>query len=819
MKELMFGKQLSAGKSYLLKIDQGGSFATVDGPEELGKIRGELRLLVGQAEKGRIEVYLPQFGLVGPGISLRGEKSGRLSVRGLGGTGHISFRKEQWVLKLDFKAEFLYELIGRKLGYIQVAEDVFNAPVEKFQGRITGIIEPKEEPSGLFLSEGRIHLVYQEGGLGLIRSLLIFLERMPFARLGGKGRSSKEVNPAANNPCHPDLEVNRRTLRIQPVGFRSSSTDANPTGTSAARQFNAANAIWGKCCIQFDVQPIHLITDATMKTSSNTGAIRDSYTDQDSNTIEVFFVDNNLANVGGGVCYSGNTALAKVVISDNNVGNDNLLAHELGHALSLLHPTSPSAPSWWVGDEGTVLVPTGSATIANPDENTHWNCINADNPAMTTETATCCLTHDITDHYIRDFPEDLGTEPAVAPSGRNFFSMSNLWNRLSNTPGGVTSDGQPEHQHPVRFNLDGTPYQNYMFAKVEAIVDLPPRDMVVKFFLKHPGSGGGAANINFLGSTPVPITLRPGHPETESFAWQVPTGTPQHSCMFAIVRSPSEPDQDITELGFRDVEAVIRSDNDWVQRNLEVGDYPAGNIYGGQNNNIWTAPIIIAFPFQEGKKPLPVFLAVNAQEARRLVGLAVEIPGRERHKVDPGSVTEIQLSTLVKPGQDLPLVIEAIIPGEAEVDEIFSVDINPTLGETPLIGFSFQIRISKAHRFLSQIQDIALAAFQDYAEITGSEVADKLAWLHRESLREMPCSPHRFLKWLAGYGELFEFLTKELSKIELPENVDVVGAFKRFLKALSRPENLAALSCYRDAVSRLQMLVCIIHRKPTYKRF
>ena len=502
-----------------------------------------------------------------------------------------------------------------------------------------------------------------------------------------------------------------------------------------------------------------------------------------------------------------------MVISDHNVGNDFLLAHELGHALSLIHPWSPSSGGLWAGDHDSVLEPSGSPVIANPDENTYWNCIHATNPVITTLTGTCCLTHDVPDHYVRDFPEHTGAEAPVPPPGRNFYAMSNLWNRRSNTAGGVTPDGQPEHQRPARFNSDGTPYQNYLFAKVETVVNLPVHDVQVKFFLKHPGSGGGAANFRLLGAVAVPDTLRPSSPQTVSLPWQVPAGTPQHSCTFAVARSPAEPDDDLTSLNFQEVEALVHTKNAWVQRNLDISDYPSAENNNGEPNTVWAAPIVISLPREEGLKALPVVLEVDAEGAKRLLGLAVEVPGKERYEVEPGSRAKFELKSRVKPGQELPLIVSAIIPGDAEVGETFSVHIDPRLGRIPLAGYGFEMRITKPYEFVGQILDIALATYRDYAEITGSEVADKLARLHRDALAQEWYSPRRFQDWLADYVDLVKMLVDEMTRFELFDTLAVGEAFDRFAQAMSNPKGIAPLSCYRDLVSRLQMVVRSLYMK------
>ena len=105
------------------------------------------------------------------------------------------------------------------------------------------------------------------------------------------------------------------------------------------------------------------------------------------------------------------------------------------------------------------------------------------------------------------------------------YSMSNVWNRLTNSAGSWSASAGPEHQGPVRFNADMSAKTNYLFARVEQTVNPQVRNAVVKFYMKHPGSGGGAANLNLLGQVGVPAALAVGAPQNVSLAWTVPPGT------------------------------------------------------------------------------------------------------------------------------------------------------------------------------------------------------------------------------------------------------------------------------------------------------
>ena len=156
-----------------------------------------------------------------------------------------------------------------------------------------------------------------------------------------------------------------RTVDLQPVFFKSSATDASPTGGSFNRRLNEANFVWGKLGVTFTALTPIILTDATNKTAGSSDAeiIRIAGL-QSGAGVEVFLVDNDMAASGGAGTIAA-AAGSKLVMSDRGT-SDTLLAHELGHVLGLDHPPGGA-------DADTIMTPSNSNSTDNPERNTIGN--------------------------------------------------------------------------------------------------------------------------------------------------------------------------------------------------------------------------------------------------------------------------------------------------------------------------------------------------------------------------------------------------------------------------------------------------------------
>jgi hypothetical protein len=762
--------RLTEAPGYLLAWDGGAVLNTSAGPRE-SRCRLEALIEVQGDHPVARGIGLARLGVAAGSVDARGGPTGTISVVGRSGRGIAKIDEETVSLRLEVESELNYESLDRARGIKTDVACYYMPAMEPAAVVIEG--ELLSEKRELALARGSVRMAAAAGEFEEIHSLEIELEYVrlepidsPRAvyRLGD--RSEWAPLDDANTDANVCVQVNRRRLVVQPVGFRSSATDPAPSGSTAAAQFATAQSVWTKSCIEFQVAATQLITDATLKTSSDLAAIRAAYTDADPGVIEVFFVANSLPAIGGGSAGGIGVASCKPVIAEPNSGNPVLLAHELGHVLGLLHPGAASN-----SDAGTVMAPTGSAMVAGTTLVTHFMCVNIGTPVLQTLATLCCLTHDIGNHYIRDFPVDVGTEPSEPlPASMTRYSMSNVWNRLTNTPGGWSATTGPEHQQPVRFNPDLTPRTNYLFARVEQTVNLKVRSAVVKFFRKNPGSGGGPTNLLLLGQVPVPDTLAVGVPQTVSLPWTIPTGTPNHSCIFAVVRSDAEQDGDQSSLDWWQFEDLSRLDNDWAQRNLEIQDFASGNV--GDSNSLESAPALIYLPPRQDRKGAELILDIDATGAEGADALTLEVVGDEPYKINAGAQTKIKLA-LARRREPLVVLIAATVPGGLERGRTTTVEITPSIGDRSMVGFASAFRSARERDAVAQTLDVAASAFLDLGELFDFDAADELVCGAKE---RGTCPPYTFARLVNGIGELKNALAAARPDLETIQPVRRTGA-------------------------------------------
>ncbi|HEV7668904.1 MAG TPA: hypothetical protein VGS22_10290 [Thermoanaerobaculia bacterium] len=342
--------------------------------------QGHLSLQVDDAKEageGTRTLRISQFGAFSEGLETNQGNTGPISITELQGEGNVVVRDGLWFCQAAVTATVSYEAIEEAVGFVLLPPDLHISPPETFEGQLDLVlaVEPSTDDSQvMFSQQGRLHLVRASTLLGYVDELDITLTGLSF--------ELKKAPP----PTSASLTT-RRTLRLQPIFFKSDAEDTNPSGTSWPAQLAGARRLWSNCCIDLETaQPLPLI-DPDKKIERSSGRLRKGAARVDPNAIEVLFTTGDIGG-GGGHTYSPGSARAVIVISDLYEANPYLLAHEIGHVLGAGHPGMAGAYGVWEPVRNTVMN-TPKPGEANIPVNKISNCNRARNPLLMPTRTSC----------------------------------------------------------------------------------------------------------------------------------------------------------------------------------------------------------------------------------------------------------------------------------------------------------------------------------------------------------------------------------------------------------------------------------------------
>ncbi|GBG33020.1 Hypothetical Protein FCC1311_092442 [Hondaea fermentalgiana] len=212
------------------------------------------------------------------------------------------------------------------------------------------------------------------------------------------------------------LQEENYQLCVQPVRIRQRSCSGwdflglciggsyTYTYSGAGLNFGrpGANLQWGKVDLSFYWKDWVTINDNSGKyavvTESEEASLRSEV--NDPSCVEVFFVPKFSPSSlhGGGACWGSGTASAKIITSDEMVScgvDETHLAHELGHAVGIMHPNTGHA-TLADGSTGTLMCGSGWERD-NPRRNSRDNGENMQNPLLACYMDTMDWGHDCID--------------------------------------------------------------------------------------------------------------------------------------------------------------------------------------------------------------------------------------------------------------------------------------------------------------------------------------------------------------------------------------------------------------------------------------
>ena len=384
-----------------------GVVGTGRGQQESGFF-GSIGFDVWAQEKEELRIQLSRMNLVSPSIRTSEGESGVIGFTLDGPFGQAEYSPRSGEFAVEIAGTLHYELIDRLRGFrkqeCRGECDLFEPYTERVIGRFVGKFEEPLEPreEGRTRVVGEVTLELSEAVVGAIRQI-----RIPIVVI---------INWFLFEPGD--------VLRIQPVFVGSGPSDPNASGSAFNTLMNYARDMWNRCgdvrCLKFIVnEPIYVNNNAYMvlDDSSEAAAFRGEV--NVANAVEVFVAKQMSTSLacswGGGACFSSGTASAKIVSCDQQMAvpcpcpaactsycpcgsclcgaiNPYHLAHELGHAFNLPHPSGPSSTS----TVSSIMEPSGFC-CDNPNVQSAKNCRNASNPLLITLYSICSGTPDISD--------------------------------------------------------------------------------------------------------------------------------------------------------------------------------------------------------------------------------------------------------------------------------------------------------------------------------------------------------------------------------------------------------------------------------------
>jgi len=282
---------------------------------------------------------------------------------------------------------------------------------------------------------------------------------------------------------------------------------------------------------------------------------------------------------------------------------------------------------------------------------------------------------------------DNGEEPSNGP---DWWTMSDVWNRLDNANGGFNANDQPNHQNAQ----DATSGHNYAFVRVHrnaapmtgADVNVTARFVYADYGLGVPYeyvSGSPLATLTFS-ATDTEKTL----PDGSGVQWDLPATRSTHVCMAVEISAPGDPYT--PELvgrapGWPTTDWTIPADNNKAQINM---DLPAMGAGAGMASFHAIAHNAALFT-----RDMAIRYSVPPKILRMLEGAQIGVIGGARRPLSAsGTLTltdmqpaenrwiEVSYSAPnVKPGQSIPVALEEM-NGDQAVNG-FTILTQPVTGD------------------------------------------------------------------------------------------------------------------------------------------
>ncbi len=402
-------------ESYFLvgSLDDIKAVVATDAGEQQTSFKGEIAFEAEPDERGDLSLVLTRLNLVSSGVATEKGDSGVIGLdlvaQGDEPEYTASYDSRTGQFSVEFESTLHYAQIDEIKGYIPSKSeegDLFFSYTESMGGKIDGRLPEamKAADEGEVTMNAEIRLELESSVVGSLRSMVVYLDIT-------KLRWYLETSPT-------------EILLVQPVFIGSGPSDPSATGTVYNTLLDRSAEVWDRCgtvrCIAIRSRtPVYVNNNAYRVLNSEAEAANLRAEVNVADAVEVFVVERWDPHYdGGGACWSSGTASAKIVTCDQQLAvpcpmpaglwgcsvgaggtcgavNYYHLAHELGHALNLLHP---GEYRWGMvaGSSGSIMEPSGFCRD-NPNVQSAKNCRSASSPLLYSGRATCTGSPDLMD--------------------------------------------------------------------------------------------------------------------------------------------------------------------------------------------------------------------------------------------------------------------------------------------------------------------------------------------------------------------------------------------------------------------------------------
>jgi len=407
----LIGAEKEQEDNYLLvgNLEDIRAVVVTDVGEQQTSFRGEIAFSAVPGDRGDLNLVLTRLNLVSSGVATKKGDSGVIGLSLVEPEYRTSYDSRTGQFSTEFKSTLHYAQIDEIKGYIPSKSeegDLFLSYTEGMAGKIEGKFPEamKAADEGSATMNAEIHLELENSVVGSLRSMVVYLD---ITKLWWY----LETSPT-------------EILLVQPVFIGTGPSDPSATGAAYNTLLDRSAEIWDRCgtvrCISIRSRtPVYVNNNAyrVLNSEAEAAALRAEVNVADS--VEVFVVEEwDPYFDGGGACWSSGTASAKIVTCDQQLavpcpmpaglwgcsvgeggfcGDVNYyhLAHELGHALNLLHPGDYRS-GMVAGSSGSILEPSGFCRD-NPDVQSARNCRSASSPLLYSGRSACTGSPDIMD--------------------------------------------------------------------------------------------------------------------------------------------------------------------------------------------------------------------------------------------------------------------------------------------------------------------------------------------------------------------------------------------------------------------------------------